>query len=276
MARRVPVLRQDDVLEGLGDPVDERDDLVALVTARLPPGSEAVLHVDDDQHGVRAGLDLALRERGGTSEASDRLPAAARNERRDSSCMAQLLATTPLTCPQLMLRTARRKRQIRYDAIKAAIGGVRRRNDSASDQAVRGVQLHRGPRRPGRPSASSARRKAGEKKPQLFHRTFQTPKRRDELLDGGSLYWVIKGLVQVRQPLLDLTEGTKEDGTPCCLLILKNELVAGAADAAARLPGLALSRRRRGARGSASAALPEASSPCRPSCRKQLAELGLL
>ena len=73
--------------------------------------------------------------------------------------------------------------------------------------------------------APEERRKAGEKKPQLFHRTFQTPKRRAELLDGGSLYWVIKGLVQVRQPLTDLAEGTKEDGTPCCLLILKNALV---------------------------------------------------
>jgi hypothetical protein len=70
------------------------------------------------------------------------------------------------------------------------------------------------------------RRKAGEKRPRLFHRTFQTPKRREELLAGGSLYWVIKGLVQVRQPLLDIAEGTKEDGTPCCLLVLKNELVA--------------------------------------------------
>jgi hypothetical protein len=70
------------------------------------------------------------------------------------------------------------------------------------------------------------RRKAGEKSPRLFHRTFQSPKRRTELLDGGSLYWVIKGLVQVRQPLLDIGEGTKEDGTPCCMLILKNELVA--------------------------------------------------
>jgi len=70
-----------------------------------------------------------------------------------------------------------------------------------------------------------ARRRAGERKPQLFHRTFQTPKRREELLAGGSLYWVIKGLIQVRQPLLDITEGTKEDGTPCCLLILMNQLV---------------------------------------------------
>jgi hypothetical protein len=70
------------------------------------------------------------------------------------------------------------------------------------------------------------RRKAGEKRPRLFHRTFQTPKRREELLAGGSLYWVIKGIVQVRQPLLDITDGTKEDGTSCCMLILKNELVA--------------------------------------------------
>jgi hypothetical protein len=69
------------------------------------------------------------------------------------------------------------------------------------------------------------RRKAGERKPRLFHRTFQTPKRRDELLAGGSLYWVIKGIVQVRQQLVDLTEGTKDDGTPCCLLVLKTELV---------------------------------------------------
>jgi hypothetical protein len=70
------------------------------------------------------------------------------------------------------------------------------------------------------------RRKAGEKRPRLFHRTFQMPKRRDELLAGGSLYWVIKGLIQVRQPLSDIVEGSKEDGTPCCVLLLKNELVA--------------------------------------------------
>jgi hypothetical protein len=69
------------------------------------------------------------------------------------------------------------------------------------------------------------RRAAGEKAPQLFHRTFQMPKRREELLAGGSLYWVIKGLIQVRQPLSDVVEGTKEDGTPCCVLLLKNELV---------------------------------------------------
>jgi hypothetical protein len=35
------------------------------------------------------------------------------------------------------------------------------------------------------------------------------PKRRGELLAGGSLYWAIKGLAQVRQPLLDISEGTR-------------------------------------------------------------------
>ena len=67
--------------------------------------------------------------------------------------------------------------------------------------------------------------KAEKQKPELFHRTFQMPKRRDELLDGGSLYWVIKGVIQVRQRLLDLREGNRPDGTPCTLFVLDKPLV---------------------------------------------------
>src|SRR5262249_14025082 len=70
-----------------------------------------------------------------------------------------------------------------------------------------------------------ARRRAGEKKPRPFHRTFQTRNRRSELLGGGWLYGVIRGGGQVRQPLLDIGEGSKDDGPPCCLLILANALV---------------------------------------------------
>lgn len=67
--------------------------------------------------------------------------------------------------------------------------------------------------------------RAARQKPELFHRTFQTPKRREELLGGGSLYWVIKGLIQARQAIVDLREGTKDDGSPCCLIILERDLV---------------------------------------------------
>jgi hypothetical protein len=60
----------------------------------------------------------------------------------------------------------------------------------------------------------------------VFHATFQTPKRTAELLDGGSLYWVIKGVVQARQRFVGFDEGTKEDGSPCCLLLLDPKIVA--------------------------------------------------
>jgi hypothetical protein len=119
------------------------------------------------------------------------------------------------------------------------------------------------------------RRKSGEKKPRLFHRTFQTPKRRDELIDGGSLYWVIKGIVQVRQPLLDIAEGTKDDGSPCCLLILKNELVPVRPTPRRAFQGWryldpdeAPADLKRGTRAGINA-MP-------PRLKKQLAELGLL
>lgn len=55
---------------------------------------------------------------------------------------------------------------------------------------------------------------------ELCHRTRQSPRRRDEILDGGSLYWVVKGIVAVRQRILDLRADTKDDGTPCCGIVL--------------------------------------------------------
>ena len=38
----------------------------------------------------------------------------------------------------------------------------------------------------------------------IMHITRMTPKRADELLKGGSIYWVIKGQIAVRQRLRDL------------------------------------------------------------------------
>ena len=53
----------------------------------------------------------------------------------------------------------------------------------------------------------------------------RSPKRQAELLDGGSLYWVIKGTILVRQPLVGFEAGTKDDGSPCCLLLLDPALI---------------------------------------------------
>lgn len=59
----------------------------------------------------------------------------------------------------------------------------------------------------------------------IWHRTRMTPKRQAEVLDGGSIYWVIKGLLQVRQRITGFEEGKREDGTPCCLIVLDHKLV---------------------------------------------------
>lgn len=62
--------------------------------------------------------------------------------------------------------------------------------------------------------------------PELSHRTLQTPRRGAELLDGGSLYWVIKGLVLVRQRVVALKPDVREDGRACCAIVFDQELVA--------------------------------------------------
>lgn len=66
---------------------------------------------------------------------------------------------------------------------------------------------------------------SGDRKAQLFHRTGQRPKREADLLDGGSIYWVIKGVIQARQKLVGFGEGTRPDGRPCCLILLEQHLV---------------------------------------------------
>lgn len=57
------------------------------------------------------------------------------------------------------------------------------------------------------------------------HVTRMWPRRGDEVLDGGSIYWIIKGQVLVRQRILRLDEVTGEDGVTRCALVLDPELV---------------------------------------------------
>lgn len=67
--------------------------------------------------------------------------------------------------------------------------------------------------------------------PPLRHQTRMAPKRREELLDGGSIYWVIGGYIQVRQRLLDIIQDRWDDGTACAGLVLDPDLVPVAARA---------------------------------------------
>jgi len=61
--------------------------------------------------------------------------------------------------------------------------------------------------------------------PHSTHVTRMIPKRERELVDGGSLYWVIKGQVQARQCLLDIESFTDADGISRCRLMLGPEVI---------------------------------------------------
>ena len=52
------------------------------------------------------------------------------------------------------------------------------------------------------------------------HVTRMWPKRADELLDGGSLYWVFKGMVLCRQPIVRLDPVDRGDGINRCGIVL--------------------------------------------------------
>ena len=66
---------------------------------------------------------------------------------------------------------------------------------------------------------------AAGQEPHSSHVTRMVPKRRGELLDGGSLYWVIKGQLSARQPLIDMIEFTDTDGIGRCRLVLGPKVI---------------------------------------------------
>ena len=67
------------------------------------------------------------------------------------------------------------------------------------------------------------RRRNGQE-PVAIHTTRMIPKRKDELLGGGSLYWVIKGQVQARQLLMDIRPFKDSEGISRCDLVLEPRL----------------------------------------------------
>ncbi len=57
------------------------------------------------------------------------------------------------------------------------------------------------------------------------HVTRMWPKREAEILAGGSLYWVIKGVVVARQTILALEKVDEGDGIDRCGLVLDRNVV---------------------------------------------------
>ena len=63
------------------------------------------------------------------------------------------------------------------------------------------------------------------KPPNPFHDTRMTPKRAEEMLAGGSLYWVIKNHIIVRQMLVGFEQVKDKEGKAMCRVHLDAQLV---------------------------------------------------
>ena len=63
-------------------------------------------------------------------------------------------------------------------------------------------------------------------KPVDKHTTRMVPRRVAELLDGGSLYWVIKGNIQARQRLVAIRPFIASDGIQRCDLVFEPKVIA--------------------------------------------------
>jgi hypothetical protein len=71
-----------------------------------------------------------------------------------------------------------------------------------------------------------ARKRKGLKSPnEHSHWTRMKPKRLEEVLDGGSLYWVIRGRICVRHPILRLDDVQDEKGNAYCAIVYEPKMI---------------------------------------------------
>ncbi len=72
------------------------------------------------------------------------------------------------------------------------------------------------------------RRKQRRQAPRSPHWVYtrNTPRRADELLDGGSLYWVVRGVIRCRQELVGFDEDfDKEEAHKYCRIKVKRTII---------------------------------------------------
>jgi hypothetical protein len=116
--------------------------------------------------------------------------------------------------------------------------------------------------------------KAERGKPILIHKTRNYPKRAEEILSGGSIYWIVKGFVRVRQRIVGLERTKDAEGKPRCEIVLDPKLVRTVPMAHKPMQGWRYLADRDvpkdlGGRGDASADMP-------PEMLAELRKLGLL
>ena len=71
-----------------------------------------------------------------------------------------------------------------------------------------------------------ARKRKGLKSPnEHAHWTKMKPKRLEEVLDGGSLYLVIRGRICVRHPILRLDDVQDEKGNAYCAIVYEPKVI---------------------------------------------------
>ena len=117
------------------------------------------------------------------------------------------------------------------------------------------------------------KRRRGQKAEHI-HTTRMVPKRADELTDGGSLYWVIRGQIACRERILDVRPFVDKDGIGRCRLVLDGKVVLVEPRSRAAFQGWRYLEVKEAPRDLARAApgatkMPEA-------MRRELQELGLL
>ena len=106
------------------------------------------------------------------------------------------------------------------------------------------------------------------------HVTRMWPRRQDELLGGGSIFWVFRGTMLARQRLIGFEEERGGDGILRCALILDRQVVR-----VAGVPRRAFQGWRYLSPADAPADLPEGraeEAPLPPQLARELAAMGLL
>jgi hypothetical protein len=111
-------------------------------------------------------------------------------------------------------------------------------------------------------------------KPEHIHTTRMMPKRADELTNGGSLYWVIRGQITCRERILDVRSFVDKDGIGRCRLVLDGKVVLVEPRPRAAFQGWRYLEASEAPRDLARAAPGAAKMP--EAMRRELRELGLL